>query len=83
MNFNLAYDDGQDQLFIHNYQISKLRDPNLINFSLVVPKVILSCCYQDPNDENKKIELMDLNVGEFLFHYHRNQILDSSIKINF
>jgi hypothetical protein len=49
-NYNLTYDDGQDEKFIHNYQISKLRDPNLINFSLIVPLIDISCCYDDPNN---------------------------------
>lgn len=82
-NFNISFDDGQDEMFIHNYQISKLKDPNLINFNFLVPKISLSCCYDDPNDEKKVVELMTLNINNFCLAFHRNRILDSEVKVNF
>ncbi len=83
MNFNFSYDDGKDEMFIHNYQISKLKDPNLIKFNFIVPKINIACCYDDPNEKQKIVQLIKLNINNLDLGYHRNKILDSSIKVNF
>lgn len=41
VNFNIVYDDNKDELFIHNFKITKLLSPKPIYYDLVVPEIEL------------------------------------------
>ena len=42
VNFNMIYDDNRDDLFIHNFKITKLLSPKPIYYELCVPKIELA-----------------------------------------
>jgi hypothetical protein len=40
-NFNLAFEDTQNELFIHNYTITKTLSPKPIRYQLSIPQLFL------------------------------------------
>ena len=42
VNFNMVYDDNKDELFIHNFKITKLLSPKPIYYELNVGKIELA-----------------------------------------
>lgn len=45
LNFNITYDDERDNLFIHNYKITKLLSPKPIIFTFKIPSLTLMAAY--------------------------------------
>lgn len=81
VNFNMIYDDNKDELFIHNFKITKLLSPKPIFFELKIPIIYL---FGKEGTEENNYDLFDVEMRDFLLVFQRNKDLNSnySIKVN-
>lgn len=45
VNFNFTFDDQNDELFIHNFKITKLLSPKPIVYLVIVPQIYMIADY--------------------------------------
>jgi hypothetical protein len=45
VNFNFTFDDENDELFIHNFKITKLSAPKPIYYEVKIPKIVMIADY--------------------------------------
>lgn len=78
LNFNITYDDERDNLFIHNYRITKLLSPKPINFSFNIPSLTVTAAYyMDHNIQT----LFAISFEPMVITYNRGKDLNSSVGI--
>lgn len=45
VNFNFTFDDQNDELFIHNYKITKMLSPKPIFYEIIIPSIQMTADY--------------------------------------
>jgi hypothetical protein len=78
LNFNITYDDERDNLFIHNYRITKLLSPKPINFTFNIPILTLTAAYYF----NKQIDtLFSITFEPMVVTFKRGKDLNCTVGI--
>lgn len=79
LNFNITYDDEKDNLFIHNYRITKLLSPKPIIFKFNIPVLTLTAAYY----YNKQIEtLFSITFEPMVVTFERGKDLNCKVGIS-
>lgn len=69
MNFNITYEDERDELFIHNYKITKFIIPKAINFNLLIPTLEFTADYLV---DSRIDTLFSIHFDDFEIEYHKS-----------
>lgn len=78
LNFNITYDDEKDNLFIHNYRITKLLSPKPIHFKFNIPVLNLTAAYYN----HKQIDtLFSVTFEPMVVTFERGKDLNCKVGI--
>ena len=78
LNFNITFEDERDELFIHNYKITKLLSPKPIDFKFRIPSLLFTADYVV---EARIDTLFSLEFNDLEISYKRDKELISSISL--
>lgn len=78
LNFNITYEDERDELFIHNYKITKILIPKPIDFKLLIPTLEFTADYVV---DSRIDTLFSIHFEDFEIDYKRNAQLISIISL--
>jgi hypothetical protein len=82
VNFNFTFDDQCDELFIHNFKITKLLSPKPIVYQALVPEVHMTADYNARENTEEIWKLFKASIYTFSMEYKRSKQLDSSFTIS-
>lgn len=78
LNFNITFEDERDQLFIHNYKITKLLSPKPIDFKLIIPSLLFTADYAI---DSRIDTLFSIYFEDLEIEYRRNKELTNHISL--
>lgn len=81
VNFNFTFDDQSDELFIHNFKITKLLSPKPIFYEVLIPSISMTADYNASENSSDIWKLFCADITDFRMVYRRTKQLDSSITI--
>lgn len=76
-NHNFAYDDGKDNLFIHDYEIQKLFEPNKIEMNVDILNFRLIGIGANPS-----LPICMINFKNLRLSFNKQTNLDKNIDIS-
>ena len=80
VNFNFTFDDQWDELFIHNFKITKMLSPKPIVYELVLPQLQMTADYStSERRKDSQWKLFTATINEMSMTYRRTKQLDSSM----
>lgn len=83
VNFNFTFDDENDELFIHNFKITKLLSPKPIYYGIQVPSLLINADFNIEENALLSWKLFKAEVESFRFEYNREKNMSSSFEIVF
>lgn len=78
-NFNMIFDDCKDELFIHNFKITKLLSPKPIYYELNLGRIYLMG--KEGREKDRILDLFEVSMERVKMIYQRSPDLNSSFKI--
>lgn len=80
-NFNLTFEDQQEELFIHNYRITKTLSPKPIQYTMKVEQLSVTAQHSLEELKDIKLKLFNLDINNFQLTYNRDNQLNSHVEI--
>ena len=65
VNFNFTFDDQCDELFIHNFKITKLLSPKPIAYRILVPEIQMTADYNARENSQDIWKLFKATIHDF------------------
>lgn len=82
VNFNFTFDDQSDELFIHNFKITKLLSPKPIYYEVLLPSITMTADYNASELSSTIWQLFRADIEDFRLLFRRSKHLDSSITLS-
>jgi hypothetical protein len=79
VNFNFTFDDQNDELFIHNFKITKLLSPKPILYEVFIPEIHMTADYNAKENSEDIWKLFKATIHNFQMIYRRTKQLDSNM----